>query len=95
LFSKEENVLVINFLNLMLHSLKVHCASGSQHTLTEADKKVKTSKPRSSGMFIFTVVCVGQVFSLLGTAMTGFALAVWVWQINPRRINVYTNQVEN
>ena len=27
------------------------------------------------------MVCVGQVFSLLGTAMTGFALAVWAWQI--------------
>ena len=36
---------------------------------------------RRSGMFAFTVVCVGQVFSLLGTAMTGFALAVWAWEV--------------
>lgn len=45
------------------------------------DIQAKASKPRSSGMFTFTIVCVGQVFSLLGTAMTGFALAVWAWQI--------------
>jgi len=34
-----------------------------------------------AGMFAFTMVCVGQVFSLLSTAMTGFALAVWAWQM--------------
>jgi hypothetical protein len=50
--------------------------------LTETEEQQeKTLKPRSGGMFIFTMVCVGQVFSLLGTAMTGFALAVWAWQI--------------
>ncbi len=32
-------------------------------------------------MFAFTMVCVGQVFSLLGTAMTGFALAIWAWEV--------------
>jgi len=35
----------------------------------------------SAGMFAFTMVCVGQFFSLLGTAMTGFALGVWAWEI--------------
>jgi MFS family permease len=50
--------------------------------LTETEEqREKTLKQRSGGMFIFTMVCVGQVFSLLGTAMTGFALAVWAWQI--------------
>jgi len=34
-----------------------------------------------AGMFAFTMLCVGQVFSLLSTAMTGFALAVWAWQM--------------
>jgi DHA3 family macrolide efflux protein-like MFS transporter len=37
-------------------------------------------KPRMAGLVAFTVVCVGQVFSLLGTAMTGFALAIWAWE---------------
>jgi MFS family permease len=45
------------------------------------DKQANTSKPHSTGMFTFTIVCVGQVFSLLGTAMTGFALAIWAWQV--------------
>jgi len=35
----------------------------------------------SRTMFTFTMICVGQFFSLLGTAMTGFALAVWAWEI--------------
>ncbi len=29
----------------------------------------------------FTVVWLGQVVSLLGTAMTGFALTIWAWQV--------------
>jgi MFS family permease len=32
-------------------------------------------------MLTLTTICLGQAFSLLGTAMTGFALAVWAWQI--------------
>ena len=28
----------------------------------------------------FTIVWIGQVVSLLGTAMTGFALTIWAWQ---------------
>lgn len=39
----------------------------------------KTQK-RLSGMFGFTVVWIGQMFSLLGTSMTGFALTIWAWE---------------
>ena len=35
-------------------------------------------KPR--GMFAFTIVWLGQIASLLGSAMTQFALTIWVWQ---------------
>lgn len=45
------------------------------------EKQVNTSNIRSTSMFAFTIICVGQVFSLLGTAMTGFAMAIWAWQI--------------
>ena len=45
------------------------------------EKQANASRTRSSGMLVFTMVCMGQVFSLLGTAMTGFALAIWAWEI--------------
>lgn len=35
---------------------------------------------RPSGMFAFSIVWLGQVVSLLGSAMTQFALTIWVWQ---------------
>ncbi len=34
-----------------------------------------------SGMRAFTIVWIGQVVSLLGSAMTRFALTIWAWQI--------------
>ncbi len=34
-----------------------------------------------TGMKAFTVVWFGQVISLLGSAMTQFALTIWAWQI--------------
>lgn len=37
-------------------------------------------KRQPTGMVGFTIIWIGQVFSLLGTAMTGFALAIWAWQ---------------
>jgi DHA3 family macrolide efflux protein-like MFS transporter len=40
---------------------------------------VKTERP--TGMLGFTIVCVGQAVSLLGTAMTGFGLTLWAYQI--------------
>jgi MFS family permease len=50
--------------------------------MTNAVKdSVVASKTGSTGMFAFTLVCVGQVFSLLGTAMTGFALTIWAWEV--------------
>ncbi len=32
-------------------------------------------------MLAFTIIWIGQVISLLGTAMTSFALTIWAWQI--------------
>jgi len=40
---------------------------------------MKNSRP--TGMFAFTIVWLGQVISLIGSAMTGFALTIWAWQI--------------
>ncbi len=36
---------------------------------------------RPAGMFGFTIVWIGQVVSLIGSAMTGFAMTIWAWQI--------------
>jgi hypothetical protein len=38
-------------------------------------------KKRPTGMLAFTIIWIGQVISLLGSAMTGFALTIWAWQI--------------
>jgi DHA3 family macrolide efflux protein-like MFS transporter len=38
-------------------------------------------KSGPTGMFGFTIVWIGQVVSLLGTGMTGFALTIWAWEI--------------
>ncbi len=38
-------------------------------------------KKRPTGMFGFTLVWLGQVVSLLGTGMSGFALTIWAWEI--------------
>lgn len=35
---------------------------------------------RLTGMRAFAIVCVGQLFSLLGTAMTRFALTIWAYE---------------
>ena len=43
--------------------------------------QTEEKQTNTSGMFAFTMVCTGQFFSLLGTAMTGFALAIWAWEI--------------
>jgi len=42
---------------------------------------VWNKQARPSGMTAFTIVWIGQVISLLGTAMAGFALTVWAWLI--------------
>lgn len=36
---------------------------------------------RFNGMSSFVLIWIGQVFSLLGSTMTGFALTVWAWQV--------------
>ncbi len=38
------------------------------------------SKKSPTGMFGFTVVWIGQIFSLLGTSMTGFAMTIWAYE---------------
>src|SRR4030066_1274021 len=35
---------------------------------------------RPTGMFAFSIVWVGQIISLLGTSMTGFAMTIWAYQ---------------
>lgn len=41
----------------------------------------QSMKRQPTGMVGFTIIWIGQVFSLLGTAMTAFALSIWAWQI--------------
>ena len=38
------------------------------------------TKPRLTGMPAFIIVLVGQMISLLGSGLTGFALPIWVYQ---------------
>ena len=38
------------------------------------------SKKSPTGLFGFTVVWIGQIFSLLGTSMTGFAMTIWAYK---------------
>ncbi len=43
------------------------------------DKGSQVARP--TGMLGFTIIWIGQVISLQGTAMTGFALTIWAWQV--------------
>ncbi|HSB66832.1 MAG TPA: MFS transporter, partial [Anaerolineales bacterium] len=38
------------------------------------------SSNRPTGMFGFTIVWIGQIVSLLGTSMTGFAMTIWAYE---------------
>src|SRR4030065_2575661 len=40
----------------------------------------QTSTKRPTGMFGFSIVWFGQIISLLGTSMTGFAMTIWAYQ---------------
>jgi Major Facilitator Superfamily len=40
----------------------------------------QTTIKRPTGMFGFTIVWVGQIISLLGTSMTGFAMTIWAYE---------------
>jgi DHA3 family macrolide efflux protein-like MFS transporter len=42
---------------------------------------MKTSTQHPTGMFAFTIIWVGQIISLLGTAMSEFGLTLWAYQI--------------
>ncbi len=47
--------------------------------LGERDLVVRRMQP--TGMRAFAIIWIGQLISLLGTAMTRFALTIWAWQI--------------
>jgi DHA3 family macrolide efflux protein-like MFS transporter len=40
-----------------------------------------TTSNRPTGMLGFTIIWIGQLVSLFGTAMTNFALTIWAWQV--------------
>jgi DHA3 family macrolide efflux protein-like MFS transporter len=42
---------------------------------------METMQKRPTGMVAFTVVWIGQVVSLLGTAMSNFALTLWAYEV--------------
>ena len=42
--------------------------------------EVQAASKRPTGMFGFTIVWIGQIISLLGTSMTGFAMTIWAYQ---------------
>jgi DHA3 family macrolide efflux protein-like MFS transporter len=46
---------------------------------TEEQPAIHRTRP--TGMLGFTIIWIGQVISLLGTAMTGFALTIWAWDL--------------
>lgn len=43
-------------------------------------KHTQTPPKRPAGMAAFTIVWIGQIFSMLGTAMTHFALTIWAYE---------------
>ena len=42
---------------------------------------MKTPQKRPTGMPAFTIIWVGQIVSLLGTAITNFALTLWAYEV--------------
>jgi MFS transporter, DHA3 family, macrolide efflux protein len=40
----------------------------------------QAASKRPTGMFGFTIVWIGQIISLLGTSMTGFAMTIWAYE---------------
>ena len=49
--------------------------------MVKPNQEVPTTEQmtRPTGMLAFTIIWVGQVVSLTGTQMTGFALTIWAW----------------
>ncbi len=44
-------------------------------------KNYSKSNPKLTGMLGYTVIWFGQLFSLLGSGMTRFAIMIWLWKI--------------
>jgi len=49
--------------------------------MTDETSAYEKASKRPAGMFGFTLVWIGQVVSMLGSAMTGFALMIWAWDL--------------
>ena len=47
------------------------------------EKINKTIRPM--GMRAFVIIWIGQIVSILGSAMTGFAVTIWVYEGTERR----------
>ncbi|MGA9388369.1 MAG: MFS transporter [Candidatus Bathyarchaeia archaeon] len=47
----------------------------------QSTETASLSKTGKTGMTGFTIVWIGQMLSLLGTNMTGFALAIWIYEV--------------
>ena len=51
-----------------------------ENTIKLAGPQGNTAKTTFDSMRVFLIVWVGQVISILGSSMTGFALGVWIFQ---------------
>jgi MFS family permease len=51
-----------------------------ENTINLAGVQEKTNKGTIQSMQVFMMVWIGQVVSILGSSMTGFALGVWIFQ---------------
>jgi len=56
---------------------------GRRRPETKKHDEEQTSQQEAgkTGILAFTIIWIGQMFSLLGTAMTGFAMTIWAWEI--------------
>jgi MFS family permease len=66
---------------LNLTTKEQKCQEELQKTSQIPNEQVVIKPFRPTGMLAFTTIWIGQVISLLGTAMTSFALTIWAWQI--------------
>lgn len=51
------------------------------NTVNQSAEATPPGRTGKTGMSGFTVIWVGQMLSLLGTNMTGFALAIWIYEV--------------
>lgn len=52
-----------------------------QESPSQSAEPILPKKNGLTGMRGFTIVWAGQMLSLLGTNMTGFALAIWIYEV--------------